>query len=199
MSLNQSVLRIGPRGRGGAGSRIDRVREVGLRARRLKDEGSHPSCASSTLPLFSEELLIITGPDHHLDHQQAVSFAALRDERFVSFPPGTGLRRILDTAAAPADFVPHVPYESTSLTQIRDLVSHGLGIAIVPGSVATAPGRPVITHSVQPDPIRRAIALTHRRDPSLPASAQACRDLLSAGRRPSLPARALDDDLPSST
>lgn len=121
---------------------------------------------------------MITGAEHHLDQQKAVSFAALRDERFVSFPPGTGLRRILDTAATPADFVPRVPYESTSLTQIRDLVSHGLGIALVPASVATAPGRPVITHSVLPNPIQRAIALTHRRDPQLPPAAQACRELL---------------------
>ena len=132
----------------------------------------------ATLPLFSEELVVITGADHHLHQQKAVSFAALRDERFVSFPPGTGLRRILDTAATPADFVPRVPYESTSLTQIRDLVSHGLGIALVPASVATAPGRPVTIHSLQPDPIQRAINLTHRREPPLPAAAQACQDLL---------------------
>ena len=132
----------------------------------------------ATLPMFSEELVIITGPHHQLARHEGVSFAALRDERFVSFPPGTGLRRILDTAATPADFVPHVPYESTSLTQIRDLVSHGLGIALAPASVATAPGRPVTTHSLQPDPIQRAIALTHRRDPPLPAAAQACQNLL---------------------
>jgi len=132
----------------------------------------------ATLPLFSEELLIITGPDHQLAHRQDVTFGELQRERFVSFPPGTGLRRILDTAASPADFAPRVPYESTSLIQIRDLVSHGLGIALVPASVATAPGRPVTTHSVQPDPIQRGIALTHRRDPPLPAAAQACQDLL---------------------
>jgi DNA-binding transcriptional LysR family regulator len=129
-------------------------------------------------PLFSEELVVIAGADHHLDAHRGVSFAALREERFVSFPAGTGLRRILDAAAAPADFVPRVPYESTSLTQIRDLVSHGLGIALVPASVAAAPGRPVTTRSVQPDPIQRAIALTHRRDPPLPAAAQACQELL---------------------
>jgi len=132
----------------------------------------------TALPLFSEELVVITGTDHHVDAHGGVSFAALREEWFVSFPPGTGLRRILDTADAPADFVPRVPYESTSLTQIRDLVSHGLGIALVPASVATAPGRPVTIHSLQPDPIQRAIALTHRRDPPLPAAAQACRELL---------------------
>jgi len=140
----------------------------------------------TTLQLFSEELLIITGAEHHLNTHRGVSFAALRDERFVSFPPGTGLRRILD-AAAPADFVPRVPYESTSLTQIRDLVSHGLGIALVPASVATAPGRLVTIHSLQPDPIQRAIALTHRKDPPLPAAAQACRELLQ--RWPTTPAK----------
>jgi DNA-binding transcriptional LysR family regulator len=132
----------------------------------------------AALPLFSEELVVVAGADHHLNTHRGVSFSALREERFVSFPPGTGLRRILDTAAVAADFVPRVPYESTSLTQIRDLVSHGLGIALVPASVATAPGRPVTTHSVQPNPIQRAIALTHRRDPPLPAAAQAARDLL---------------------
>ena len=133
----------------------------------------------ATTPLFSEELVIITGPGHPLEPRRGgVTFAELRDKRFVSFPPGSGLRRILDTAATPANFVPQVPYESTSLTQIRDLVSHGLGVALVPNSVATAPGGPVTTHSVRPDPIQRAIALTHRQDPPLSAAAQACRALL---------------------
>lgn len=71
----------------------------------------------------------------------------------------------------------HVAQPGVS-AQIRDLVSHGLGIALVPASVATAPGRPVTIHSVQPDPIQRAINLTHRKDPPLPAAAQACQDLL---------------------
>ncbi len=133
----------------------------------------------ATVQLFSEELVIITGPNHQLTPRHGgVTFAALRDERFVSFPRSTGLRRILDTAASPAKFVPHVPYESTSLTQIRDLVSSGLGIALVPTSVVTAPGKPVIAHPVRPDPIQRAIALTHRKDPPLPAAVQACQTLL---------------------
>lgn len=141
----------------------------------------------TTTSLFSEEIVIIAAVDHRLSSQPGgVAFATLRQEPFVGFPPGTGLRRILTTVAATAEFAPRVPYESTSLSQIRDLVSHGLGIALVPASVAGAPGQPVHVHSVQPDPIHRAIALTRRQSSPLSAPAQACEDLLlewASGRR----------------
>lgn len=130
-------------------------------------------------PLFSEELVIVTAPGHRLARRPVVELAALRDEAFVCLPPDSGLRAILDRAAAAAGFTPRVPFESTSLRRIRELVSHGLGVALLARSVAAEPGLPVASHPVHPHPIHRSVGLLHRRDRPLPPAAEACRGALA--------------------
>ncbi len=130
----------------------------------------------ATVPLFADELVLVTAPDHPTADAGPLAVAALRGEPFVCLPVGTGLRAVLDRHAAAADFTPHVPFETTSLPRLRDLVAHGLGVALVARSVAEAPGPPVVVHAVAPEPIRRPVALMHRL-PLAPAAA-ACRAFL---------------------
>ncbi len=132
----------------------------------------------SAQPLFIEELVIITAPAHHLARRPTLSLADLSGEAFICLPPDGGLRTILNEAAASAGFIPRVPFESNSGSRIRDLVSHGLGVALLARSATAAPGRPVIVHSVHPDRIHRAIGLIYHRGHDLSPAAQACRQLL---------------------
>lgn len=134
--------------------------------------------------LFTEQLVIITAVDHRLTRTASVALTELGDEPFVSFQPGTGLRRILDEAARTAGFTPHVPFETTSLTRMRGLVSNGLGVALVAESVAATAGPAVSIHELHPDPIHRSIALIHSERHTLSPAAQACRELLLRWRRP---------------
>lgn len=132
----------------------------------------------SRLPLFTDELVLVTAPTHRLAGLDSVPLTALRDEPFACLPADSGLRRILNRACAAAGFAPRVPYESTSVQQIRELVSHGLGVALLARSVATAPGRPVTTHPVAPTPINRPVGLLHLRDRPLAPAAAHCRVFL---------------------
>ncbi len=132
--------------------------------------------------LFSEELVIITSCGHRLAREAALSLGALRQEPFVCFPFDSGLRKILNDTDAPAGFIPAVPFETTSVSRIRELVSVGLGVALLARSVATAPGRPVTVHSIHPKPLHRVIGLIHHRDRPLPPAALACHDLLASWR-----------------
>src|SRR6478672_6010798 len=91
----------------------------------------------------------------------ALDSGALRADAFVCLPVGTGLRQVLDRHAAAAGFTPHAPFETTSLPRLRDLVAHGLGVALVARSVAEAPGPPVVAHPVAPEPVLRPVALLH--------------------------------------
>lgn len=141
----------------------------------------------SARTLFSEPLVIITAVNHRLSHAASLALTELRDEPFVSFPPGTGLRRILDELAQAADFTPQVPFETTSLTRIRGLVSNGLGVALVAESVAQAAGAAVSIHELAPDPVHRSIALIQRQQHVLSPAAQACRQLLLRWRHPTRP------------
>lgn len=128
--------------------------------------------------LFTEELVLITAPQHRHARCGPLAMAELRDDAFVSFPEPSGLRRILEDATGAAGYVPHVPFESTSLDRIRGLVSAGLGVALLARSIADAPGPPVTTHSVAPDPIYRAMGLIHRSDRALSPAAAAAASLM---------------------
>jgi LysR family transcriptional regulator, transcription activator of glutamate synthase operon len=133
-------------------------------------------------PLFTDELVLVTTPGHRTAGMGALRVAELRDEPFVCLPAGSGLRMRLDQLAA-ADGVPlHVPFETANLPQLRDLVEHGLGVALVARSVAEGPGRPLAVHSVDPGPVERPVSLVHHTARPLAPAAQACRRLLLARR-----------------
>jgi len=127
-------------------------------------------------PLFDDELVLATAPDHPTARAGALELAALRADPFVCLPVGTGLRSVLHRHDAAAGVTPRVPFETTSLPRLRDLVAHGLGAALVARSVAEAPGAPVAVHPVAPEPISRPVGLLHR-EPLGPAAA-ACRAFL---------------------
>lgn len=82
-------------------------------------------------PLFTDELVLVTAPDHPAAGTDPLPLAALRDEPFVCLPADSGLRAILDRLAAEAGFTPRVPFETTHLPRLRDLAAHGLGVALV--------------------------------------------------------------------
>jgi DNA-binding transcriptional LysR family regulator len=128
--------------------------------------------------LFADELVLITAPDHPTAGAGALSIAALRDEPFVSLPPASGLRGRLEQLAADAGFVPRIPFETANLPQLRDLVAHGLGVALVARSVAEATGRPVAVHQVDPGPLMRPVGLLHFTGRPLSPAALACRAFL---------------------
>jgi DNA-binding transcriptional LysR family regulator len=135
-------------------------------------------------PLFTDELVLVTAPDHPLAGTDPLPLAALRDEPFVCMPADSGLRAILDRLAAEAGFTPHVPFETTHLPRLRDLAAHGLGIALLARSVAEAPGPPRAVHGIDPGPQLRPVGLLHREDTSLGAAAQACQAFLAAWTPP---------------
>jgi LysR family transcriptional activator of glutamate synthase operon len=133
----------------------------------------------ATHRLFSEELVVLTAPGHPLARRRTLTLGLLRDEPFVCLPANSGLRRILDDAAGTEGFAPRVPFEATSVDRIRDLVSHGLGVALLARSVAEGPGRPVAIHPVAPNPVQRPVGLIHHSGRRLTPAADACRELLA--------------------
>lgn len=137
----------------------------------------------TTHPLFTEELVLLTPPAHPLASRAELPLDAVRDEPFVCMPEGTGLRTILDRAAEAAGFVPYVPFESSHLQRIRELVSHGLGNGLLARSVAQEPGSPVAVHSVLPERLWRPVGLLHDTRRPLPPAAEACREFLTAWTR----------------
>jgi LysR family transcriptional activator of glutamate synthase operon len=102
----------------------------------------------------------------------------VRDEPFVCLPPGSGLRAILDRAAAAGGFEPRVQFETHSAASIRELVGAGLAVALLARSAAVAAGPAVTVVRLEPAPAHPAIGLIHHRDRRLSAAARACRQEL---------------------
>lgn len=133
---------------------------------------SHPEMRVE--PLFRADLLLITAPGHALAQRQVVAMPDLRNEPFIAFKPGGGLRHALAAASAAAGFAPHVVCESGNLTTIRALVAEGMGVAVLPRSVAEAPGRAVAVIHVPMLELTRRVVLACRADHCRSAAAEAC-------------------------
>jgi DNA-binding transcriptional LysR family regulator len=109
--------------------------------------------------LLTEELVLVVAPNHTLANRQSVTIEELRDEPFVLFKPGSGLRHAIIQSSLAAGFTPRILFESGELGTIRSLVAEGLGVSVLPRSVAEAPGREVAIISLGPLPLARTVLL----------------------------------------
>lgn len=88
----------------------------------------------SVRELGRDPLRVVIHADHALAQQASVSIASLREEGFISFPPGvgTGLPAILVRLSAAAGFEPRIVQLAREATTQIALVAAGLGIALLP-------------------------------------------------------------------
>ena len=112
-------------------------------------------------PLVTDALVLITPPGWAAPDGEPVAVDQLRDEPFVCLPAGSGLHTMLLDAAAGAGFAPRVLFETYGPTSIRELVSAGLGIALLSASNARAPGPPVHVYELTGAPAYPPIGLIH--------------------------------------
>jgi len=108
-------------------------------------------------PLVREPVLMAVPASHRLAREESVALQQFRDDAFVFFKRGTGLRATTERAADQAGFTPRVAFETGSLDRLLALVSEGLGVALVPSStiralqpprVAVLPLSPAISRTV---------------------------------------------------
>jgi LysR family transcriptional regulator, transcription activator of glutamate synthase operon len=112
--------------------------------------------------LLVEPMVAVMAADHRLAARDELALGDLRDERFITFREGAGLRRILLAAAAEAGFAPQIAFESNNVLRGRALAARGLGVSVVPASDAAAPGPEVASVPLR-DPPQRDVTLVWRR------------------------------------
>lgn len=91
-----------------------------------------------TTLIACEALVLVCASDHRLAGRANVPLAALREEPFVDFEPDWGTRRLVDRAFATAHIDRRIAFEVSDLDTVLELVSRGLGIALVPEAIAEA-------------------------------------------------------------
>ncbi|AJY44571.1 LysR substrate-binding domain-containing protein [Martelella endophytica] len=83
-----------------------------------------------------EELVAIHHRTHALAGRDGVSLAELAAFSFVDFEPGWGPRLLIDEAFHMAGIARRIAFEVNDLDSLLELVAHGLGVALVPETVA---------------------------------------------------------------
>lgn len=112
--------------------------------------------------LISEELVVLLPQDHRLSKRRQLRMAELASESFVSFRVGARLRELLVFAGNQAGFEPRVTLESNESQRVRQLVSRGLGVAILPRSDADGPGAGIAVAKLIDPALSRDITLAWR-------------------------------------
>jgi DNA-binding transcriptional LysR family regulator len=128
---------------------------------------AQPAVVSADLTvtqLGSAPMVLACAPRHRLSRRRLVRLPELKDETFVDFPPGWASRLTVDSAFAALQIQRRVALESNDIIGLLNLVSHDLGIAIVPGGFAAIAADVTFARIAKP-PVMRYAAMTRRGAP----------------------------------
>ena len=88
-------------------------------------------------PVASDHLLAIVPPTHRLATESALSFSQLLHESFIGLPSGNALQDHLEAQALALGHVLQPRIQIKTFEGICEMVQHGIGIGIVPKTIAT--------------------------------------------------------------
>jgi len=97
---------------------------------------SAPPQPIKTQVVRDEALVAAVSKEDVLAVRTSVTLLALKDRPLISLSAGTGLRAALDRGCAISGFRPQIAFEATNLNVLAQLAGRGLGVAILPESVA---------------------------------------------------------------
>jgi DNA-binding transcriptional LysR family regulator len=122
--------------------------------------------------LGEERLVLAMAPTDELRDRKRIRFADLHGRPFVSFRVGAAVRGVVDKALAEAGVEPRIAFETNDLSMMRAVVARGLGVAVVPETVAAWGGPGLVWRPLTP-PLRRPVSFLWRRDRHQPPAAAA--------------------------
>lgn len=148
---------------------------------------SDPPHGIATCVIACEPLVLACSTGHPLAGRTGLGVDALAGEPFVDFQPGAGTRRLIDKLFAAAGAERRTAFEVGDLGTVLDLVSRGLGVALLPETVARARGPALGLARLAPPEICWELVAAYAADdgahsPSNPASGafvrllEACND-----------------------
>lgn len=113
--------------------------------------------------LWDEELQLVVPVNHPLADENLITLEMLKNETFITFKLGFGLRKITDDLLTKAGICPKIAFEGEEVHTICGLVAAGLGIAIVPKIKGPDRDNISILHINSPE-FRRNIGILNRKD-----------------------------------
>jgi DNA-binding transcriptional LysR family regulator len=123
--------------------------------------------------LWEEEFVVAAAPDHPFAGRPSVTFEELTGEDLIAYRDNSALRRRFETTLGRRGLEPRNAFVCTEMNAVRALAAKGLGVAVLPRSIAELDGPPVILRPFRPEPVTWPIALVWRADRRQPPAAKA--------------------------
>lgn len=132
----------------------------------------------------SEPLIAILPASHRLSHREEVDVTQLADDAFVAYAAHlrSVLRDTVDDACGAVGFTPRVETEVTETATLVSFVAAGLGVSLVPASVAQMTVAGAVYRPLAGVPPRVQLAIAHRGGDQPPLLARALELIRSAVR-----------------
>jgi DNA-binding transcriptional LysR family regulator len=123
--------------------------------------------------IWEEEFVVALPVDHPLADDGHVTFDQLAGEDLIAYRENSALRRRLERTMADRGLAPRNAFICTEMAAVRALVSKGLGVAVIPRSVAEQEGPPIALRPIGPERFTWPVALVWRAARRQPAAAKA--------------------------
>jgi DNA-binding transcriptional LysR family regulator len=112
--------------------------------------------------LWEEELVVALPVGHALSSRARVTFEDLAAEDLIAYRENSAMRRRLERAMADRGLEPRNAFVCTEMAAVRVLAGKGLGVAVMPRSVAEQPGPAIELRPIGPERLTWPIALVWR-------------------------------------
>lgn len=124
-------------------------------------------------PLLDDPFDLLTAPGHALAGSRGLRLDDLASEEWVLGMPGTSCtsRQLVMAACHSAGFVPSVAHQAREWSVVATLVSHGLGVALVPRLAKLPPELGLVRTPLESAPSRRFLSVTRQGSDGHPAIA----------------------------
>jgi LysR family transcriptional activator of glutamate synthase operon len=133
--------------------------------------------------LLTEPLVVLLAPGHPLATRKRLRIHELRDEPFIMFREGAGLRHITVAVAREAGFEPKIGFETNNVDRARAMVARGLGVNVTPASEARPGNSELAAVELHRPAMTRDVTLVWRRDRRLGPAARAFLELARTADR----------------
>jgi DNA-binding transcriptional LysR family regulator len=135
--------------------------------------------------LWKDELVVALPAGHPLTAAETITFEQLAREDLIAFRENSAIRRRLERKMAQRSLEPRNAFICTEMAAVRALASRGLGVSVMPRSVAEHPGPPIELRPFAPERLTWPVALIWRAGRrQSPASQAFLKVALDYARRP---------------
>jgi DNA-binding transcriptional LysR family regulator len=146
---------------GGSERLIDGLRDGALDLALVSLPATEPA-GLETRVVSDEAFVAAVAHTQPLARRRTIALRALREEPLICLPHGTGLRSRLEAACAGLGFRPHVAFEAGDPGVLAQLAARGLGVAILPESLAAGRARDLHAIAITQPALRGALVLAWR-------------------------------------